>query len=1017
MNARNSWSAKVDRKGGEKTAGPEIPLDDLLDARFDEEGRLAQIGRGGRQRVTERLDPRPPAMSPEELERAVQKLASGLEAIERQSSTQVAPEAGRSEPGGRDFVTYSLDRLEARLEALSKRLAQRAAPDRMPEPAPARPQPPAARAARPAAASDPSLAVDAAGSAAEAANQRRKDAARREAEAAAADQRRRDEAAATRRRAEAAEQEDARRRADLAKAEESRRRAEAAESERRAASQTVELKRHFAALESRVEELRRNADQNQIEPVRTELMSLLRQIEDLKSNGSSVVETVEQVQVRLDDVETKVAAARNLAGNRIGDLQDKLTGLADRLDEFEVEVPGFDAVRENQSAILERFDRMEGLVQHLAPSDELTERVDALREQMQTIASQQEVARIERQLHELSERFDLLPGEISDAVVLERMEAQLKSLSTELSDARRHRDAGTARLDGKLADIAAGLREIGEANTAPDMTGVEERLSDISTRIEDTSRAAADRLSRLDQRLSSLAAAMQDEKDDASAEILASLNRRMEALADTIEAQDARGARRDLEGLDRKLDQLADTLADHADRLTPPQLAPLEERLELMQRQLEEGTRRSKHTVAQFGPFSEKLQEIADRLNGLGASGDQSALLARLASIEDRFASGSGRGPDTRALHTQLESIVSRLELLKGRSIDPARLTDLFDRVDAAMRGGVSDERLASIEKKIETAVPADRFDRLERKIDQTAIPIERLERLERSIADSVRAGIGDEIFESRIADNALAGIAEQRFARLEQLLRDDTRTAPAEERLSRIENLLLSEPRGGPAEDRLARIEALLEGAGQKAGGVDAERFSRLESKIEEIGRSFSAAGSSTGEGITQEDFADLNTDIIALRRELRSLPGLGEGEANLGGILKTIAERLERLEDEPPVTAPALETQIGRIAQLLEDPSHSRLALAHIESSLKSIEQRLDDTRRALLFRAGEETSSENAGQVRVRRRDRSCALRRRVGVEGRHGSVGEEDQGRAGGRAGYAAGRGQADGVPRA
>src|SRR5687767_563136 len=137
MNARTSWSAKKDRRSTENTdegGGPAMPLDDILDARFDDAGRLSQVGRGPRQRTAERLDPRPPAISADELERAVRKLALGLESIERQGGAirpqephrPVAPAAEPAAPQSRDFVTYSLDRLEARLEALSKRLEQRA---------------------------------------------------------------------------------------------------------------------------------------------------------------------------------------------------------------------------------------------------------------------------------------------------------------------------------------------------------------------------------------------------------------------------------------------------------------------------------------------------------------------------------------------------------------------------------------------------------------------------------------------------------------------------------------------------------------------------------------------------------------------------------------------------------------------------------------------------------------------------------------------------------------------------
>ena len=75
---------------------PDLPMDDLLDARFDEEGRLSQLGRGSRQRIADRLDPRPAETSAEELEIAVQKLSEGLEAIERQSRAARRPDEPRA---------------------------------------------------------------------------------------------------------------------------------------------------------------------------------------------------------------------------------------------------------------------------------------------------------------------------------------------------------------------------------------------------------------------------------------------------------------------------------------------------------------------------------------------------------------------------------------------------------------------------------------------------------------------------------------------------------------------------------------------------------------------------------------------------------------------------------------------------------------------------------------------------------------------------------------------------------
>ena len=273
----------------------------------------------------------------------------------------------------------------------------------------------------------------------------------------------------------------------------------------------------------------------------------------------------------------------------------------------------------------------------------------------------------------------------------------------------------------------------------------------------------------------------------------------MDVLAEAIEAQDVRGARRDLEGLDRKLDQLHRSLATQADLLSAPQVDSLGQRLDRMQAQLEDLAK-----GAQFGPFAQRLQDISDRLNGFTVPDNTGPIAERLSAIEERLA-GLARSPDTRALHTQLESIVSRLELLKGRSIDPARLNELFDRVDAALRGNLNEER----------------FDRLERKFAETP-----------------------------------RGVPDERFARLEQKLDAGMRSALPDERLA------------------------------------------RLEKKLDEIG----GARGVDSEVLTLDDVADLRTDIIALRRELRSLPGLGEGEANLGEVLKTVSDRLERLPYDPP-------------------------------------------------------------------------------------------------------------------
>ncbi|HWT30611.1 MAG TPA: hypothetical protein VN240_06230, partial [Propylenella sp.] len=406
-------------------------------------------------------------------------------------------------------------------------------------------------------------------------------------------------------------------------------------------------------------------------------------------------------------------------------------------------------------------------------------------------------------------------------------------------EARRRADGGAADLDRRLAELSTALISVGESS---DLSRLDMRFSDIASRLDQDRRSTGETLARLEKRLSALAAAVQTEEGEAAAALLAGMTQKIDALATAIDAQDAPGARRDVEALNSKLDQLASSVAEQAEHLSRQQIETLEARLDRMQSQLE-AISRAQASGASFGPFAQKLQDIAERISSLDLGGnvDTSPITVRLTAIENHLA--TMKAVDPRALHNQLDSIVSRLEVLKGRSIDPARLNELLDRAESVMNLGFAEER----------------FDRLEQKLE----------------------------------GGAPAGLAEERFARLEQKLDD------------------------------------------------------------------FGAAIGVGPEVLTQEDLSDLRNDIVALRRELRSLPGLGDGQASLSDVLTAIASRLERLPDDPPASAAELEAQIDRIAQLLEDPTHSRLALAHIEASLQAISERLDETRRSMSYRAADDLS----------------------------------------------------------
>ncbi len=1021
MIARSFWGAKANKGSDEKRdaleEGAEQTVDDLLDARFDDGGKLEPP----------RKTPTPPTVEDtstlDELDLAVQKLSEGLEAIERQG--RAAPTAAEPEPaepdepaegpdlgGERDFVAHSLDRLEARLEALSKRLQQRSTTPasetpRRPRPVRAADPTPAIRSEEAEEEEDEDIAAQLAESrrlaeaeeaaerarwaeaeaakarreaeasaeerrrqailadarrhaeaiearrqaelsearrqaaelaeakeeaeAAEARRRRELAEARREAQAAeirretelaearqhaeAAEARRLAEVAEAKRQAEAAEArrlaeaeataEELRRQAEeaaeerrrmaeeaaeerkrlveeaeairLADLAEARRQAEAAEARRRAemeetrrqtdiaaarreAELAAAIERQFSEVEQRLDALQQGLGENQIEPVRAELLDLVKDMSELSRSGRTTSDALSAIGSRIDEMEMKVNAARNMAGNRLGDIQDRLSGLVGRIDQIEVEIPGFDAVRENQSAILERFDRMEGLVHRLASAEELLDRVDGLKRQLQTVASQREVAGIEERLLKLAERLDAMPAEIADEDALGRIEAHLGSVASDLIEARRQRKSVAVALEDQLAEIAAQLREVSETGRTPDLSGIEERLSGVGEQLAEDRRSVGDSLARLERRLGELATAIEAQEDDTTAEVLSGLTEKMDSLSAAIAEQDVSGARRDIGGLDNKLDQLAEQVAAQAEHLSRRQIEPLEARLEEMHAQIEQVARRSLDTSALFKPLVQKLREISERLAGLGAEGAGTPLSVRLEAIEERLAGVANKSADPRGLQTQLDAIVSRLELLKGRSIDPARLNELFDRVEYAIRALPEPREGGEIEAGV---ISPDRLDAMERRIAEAA------------------------------------------------------------------------------------------------ASGASSERFALLEKKLDDIGRSVSAGG----ESLTQEDLADLRSDITSLRRELRSLPAAtaGQDEPNLGELMRAIAKRLDRFPQEMPSSIANLEAQIERIAHVLDDPENGPAGIARIHASLRTIEKRLDDTRRSLGYRPPREVAEE--------------------------------------------------------
>jgi localization factor PodJL len=81
---------------------------------------------------------------------------------------------------------------------------------------------------------------------------------------------------------------------------------------------------------------------------------------------------------------------------------------------------------------------------------------------------------------------------------------------------------------------------------------------------------------------------------------------------------------------------------------------------------------------------------------------------------------------------------------------------------------------------------------------------------------------------------------------------------------------------------------------------------------------------------------------------------------------VLKTISARLERLPEQATAASGDLDSKLERIAQLLEDPRNGGVAFAHVQQSLRTIEERLEELRRDPSPRSLDDDAQDDIGAV---------------------------------------------------
>jgi hypothetical protein len=152
---------------------------------------------------------------------------------------------------------------------------------------------------------------------------------------------------------------------------------------------------------------------------------------------------------------------------------------------------------------------------------------------------------------------------------------------------------------------------VAESARAPDLSGIETRLAGLSAQLAEHRATSSDIVTRLERRVGALTDVIENQEDETAKALLEGLTQKVDALAASIGAQDSR---QDIEGIGRKLDEFGAQLSAQPEHVSRRQIEPIGE---------------------------------------------------RLVAIEDRIAPFN-RAADPRALQAQIESVISRLELLKG---------------------------------------------------------------------------------------------------------------------------------------------------------------------------------------------------------------------------------------------------------------------------------------------------------------------------------------------------------------
>jgi TPR repeat protein len=653
-----------------------------------------------------------------------------------------------------------------------------------------------------------------------------------------------------------------------------------------------DMSRQFLALEQRIDALREVTEANSVSAVREDLSRLGRQVDNLAHDRGDTSEAIDTVRAQLERLHATFQDRGEPESAALAAIEQRLAGLAGQVGQFELAPAALDAVERGYAHILERMVKIERMAEDAVPPEDLWDRIEAIRSQIERLPSRDSVSAMENRLLELADRIDATAAAGQDDDNHARLESQLEKIAYSLAEIGARKDAEGDDLNRRLGEVLKRLDRMEADGKSVDFTPIEVRLSDIASRLDTRLRGPADRaVAAIEKRLEGLARAFDDQLDLTAAG-LAPLERKLDGLTGLIRDIEMTARGPDMGVFEQRLDDLQARLGEIGIEIRRSGGPDMQRRLDELAVRLDafQGgethvdmqpvTERLDHLAGQINmqPVAERLDHLAEQINAIqpGAAPDLNPIQTRLDELAAAIIE-TGEDDGENPVAVQLAEISALLNANRDNDFDAARVTALLEKLESAFdRGEEPDfialaDRMAKLNETLESAADLASLE----DISDLRSEIATLRRELRSLS----ATSGE--------DNEITPILKDLAERIDKLPSE----APATHR---------------DLEDQMGRILLAIE---QSAGQDTAisqigETLTAIQATLDETVRygglaSEEALGDGQGANLLMQLGRALREDLGALRSQAAEAERRTQDSINaLGGALVGVTGRMAVLE-----------------------------------------------------------------------------------------------------------------------